>query len=260
MASPTDVTDAEVARFQRELAESLGRITDAFREALGKADRGDDGALLATARNLALARETGDQLVAMLGDAFTGAQQSFREAAANLADAVGGDLGDKGVSPHLSDVSVGVISALVGHGVDDIATIAGEAGPELRDVIRESVTTGLSPDAAFDALAGRLGKTQAQTTALADTCLMSLDRGIVVSHASEAGFAYFEFSGPRDTLTRPWCADRVGYRFTVPQMDREPSDVGPQPPSVWAGGYRCRHRWVPLDDSDLPGIEPYYDE
>ncbi|MDP3767024.1 MAG: hypothetical protein Q8S13_03335, partial [Dehalococcoidia bacterium] len=66
--------------------------------------------------------------------------------------------------------------------------------------------------------------------------------------AAEAGVNRFAYFGPNDSRTRPWCADRVGALFTRAQIDEVPSDVGPQPPSLYGGGYGCRHAWVPVPE------------
>ncbi len=255
---PTDTADAEVERFKAELAASLAKITEHLRTALERAHRNDDGTLSADAFNLTLVRETGDQVAAMLGDSFTEAQASFRQAAAGLAHVVGADLEDQGLSPQLTDISAGAIQALAGHGVDDLAEVSLTASAELRDVLRECLTTGLDPTAAMDALAAKMDRTVAQATSLVDTSLVGLDRTIVVEAAGAAGVEWWALDGPTDSLTRPWCADRVGRRFTRTDMDRQLNDSGPNPPSVYGGGWNCRHRWVALQVEDLGDFEPFY--
>jgi hypothetical protein len=254
MADVTGYTDEQVARFQRELADSLARITDAIRERLRDAHRNPDGTLTGDAFNATLARELGDQIARMLGDAFAGAQDDFRATAAGLAHMVGADLEEQGLSPQLTDVSAGVIDALMGHGVDDIAAVAREAAPELRDVMRQALTTGQDPEEALNALADKLGATAAAATNLADVALMGLDRGIVVAQAAEHGAEAMSLDHPVDSLTRPWCAARANKLFRLNELDREPNDTGPQPPSVYCGGWRCRGRWrVAMPDEIAEG-------
>lgn len=257
MADVGGYTDEQVARFQRELADSLARITDAIRERLRDAHRNPDGTLAGDAFNATLARELGDQIARMLGDAAAGAQDDFRQTAAGLAQMVGADLEEQGLSPQLTDISVGVIDALTGHGVDDIAAVAREAAPELRDVLRQALTTGQDPEAALNALAERLDVTAAKATNLVDTALVAVDRGIVVAQATAQGVEWFLFDGPIDSLTRPYCAARVGKRFTLAMLDAEPNPTGPNPPSIYCGGWRCRHRLVALMPEDLAGVPIY---
>ena len=103
----------------------------------------------------------------------------------------------------------------------------------------------------------RLDKLSRDLSTTVDTGVLGMDRAISVVQSEIAGVEYFLYDGPKDGRNRPFCAKLVGKRLTKKQLRNLRNDVGPQPPSIWAGGYGCRHRLVALDTDELSQYPAY---
>jgi hypothetical protein len=114
----------------------------------------------------------------------------------------------------------------------------------------QSIRTNVNASDAYDELSSAIGRTAAQITSLVDTTVMGIDRLASTTQSTEAGFTLFLYDGPVDSLTRPFCMARVGKVMTLEELDSEDNDTGPNPPSVYCGGYNCRHRLVPKTEEE----------
>jgi len=92
---------------------------------------------------------------------------------------------------------------------------------------------------------------------LVDTALMAADRAVSIAQAEATGIEWWLYDGPVDQRTRDDCRAWAGHRFTSAQVASLKSRAGPQPPSLYGGGWNCRHRWAPLDESELAQYPPW---
>ncbi len=247
-----DIEDAAIARLRAELERTLANQEAEIRRRFARLKRDEDGRLVNTDANLAAALAVGSKLATVIERMGGTGTRAFRSTVAAVLAEVGAELGELGIPDALSEVGEESLQAQFGSLIDDIATVTGEeARDALREAITESIRGTVTPDAAIEAAMGVLGKSAARVASLVDTGVMAADRGVVMAQASESGFTWFVLDGPSDSLTRPWCAERIGRRFTQEQIAGMSNDVGPNPPWLYAGGYGCRHRWTVIDVSEL---------
>ena len=111
-------------------------------------------------------------------------------------------------------------------------------------MISWAYTGNASTLAPFEALVGKMGASKYGSTII-NTQISAFNRSVTAMAAEEAGVERFKYVGPKPD--RPWCTPRVGKTFTkdeISKMDNgQTSDV-----MLTAGGYNCRHRWVPVQD------------
>jgi hypothetical protein len=262
---PVDIaafTDEEVARFKADIEEQIRRLMEAIRKELENAPL-DEAGKIVPSRNLELLRQVTANLVRDYDEMFrTALSDSWRQVAARMVQAVSSDMQEQGISGSFTTAGADALLAMVDGTLRDIATIGGKGADELRRIVESLSLTPISPGDLLTELQGKLGSSLAEVLNLVDTAVMGLDRETVTGQAVESGYEWFLFDGPLDGLTRPWCDERVGFLFHVSEMDEVPNDTGPQPPSRYGGGWRCRHRWVAVHASrirDYPRFEgrPY---
>jgi hypothetical protein len=233
--------DRQVARFERETAEQLDALAKAIRQKLAAGRRDDARLSAAMGRDLIRTVEAG------MGRVERAAKRRFEEAVGALLQVAGRDLDENfGIDPSFSRTARASLQAQIGSAIDDLETVAEDRTGLLRRIILRAVRTNASTAALERELVERLDATVSQATTLVDTSLMSVDRKVYLTQAQESGFGLFLYAGPQDRITRDWCEPRVGKAFFADELDSEENDTGPQPASVYGGGWRCRHRWEPL--------------
>ena len=238
---PATLTDEQIARLRTELSETIYRMEAEIEAALRRG-----GGRLTTEVSQRLLKS----LLAQYEDVFGRAERELLGISADVLEAVGTELEEMGIADQVSTPSEALLQAQAGDALDALTTIKGERSAALRAALVEMARSTVNPTEAVDALRGELGTTLAQTLSLVDTTVAGLDRTLTTAAATESGFTLFLLDGPVDDITRPWCRERVGYLFTLAELDETPNDTGPNPPTVYAGGYSCRHRIIPIDRSE----------
>lgn len=195
---------------------------------------------------VAAAKAIADELADILDRTFGEVSVAYERASQAIYEANAAELDAQGIPAAFSEQSAASLRAQVDGTLGDIATIADEATAELRTLIEDVVRSAVPPDEALDALVSKLNGKVSQAATLVDTGLAAFDRAVMTQQSTEAGVEWFLYDGPKDKLTRPYCDARVGKRFTLAMLDATPNDVGPNPPSLYCGGYNCRHRLTPL--------------
>jgi hypothetical protein len=84
-----------------------------------------------------------------------------------------------------------------------------------------------------------------------DTALSGYYRMSGTLILDEAGVDLWEYYGPDDNITRPFCQmalqEEPKSKDEWDAMSDDPLREGqPNPVSVYCGGYRCRHRLIPI--------------
>ncbi len=82
------------------------------------------------------------------------------------------------------------------------------------------------------------------------TGINSFHQRMVREKAADAEITTFEYMGPSDALTRPFCRKYVGKVLQKRDIDKLTNDAG-QPAAIYCGGYNCRHQWVAISDERI---------
>lgn len=234
MAPPT-IIDTELDQLRADLEREIER-TRRFLERKLK-----DGKITPSVE---AARRLADELADLLKKNLGTAVRGYAEASQRVLEAAVRDLGDIGIPVNFTTPSVASLRAQVDGTLSDITQIADEAQAELRTFLVDTVRSGVPPS--LDDLLDKVNGKAAQAVTLVDTGLAGFDRAVMVQQASEAGVDWFLYDGPLDEITRPFCNARVGKKFTIAMLDAIENDTGPNPPSLYCGGWNCRHRLTPL--------------
>lgn len=179
--------------------------------------------------------------------------------AAELPDQVEADLRRAGVealddfAPRIADT----LDRLFRGEEERIAAVFDRAASEVASALRRAVVTGQDLDGAISAVAKKLDTTFGRAATAVDTAVAGFSRAAVTTAITEIdeeiegdtlGAVYL---GPEDGKNRPFCAAHVERWYTVAEIQAMQPDPGQPPPvAVFAGGYNCRHEWVPTLRSD----------
>lgn len=252
MPDVVGVIDSGVVRLRRELEQLLNRQHEEVDRLFRRLKETGSGA-----ERLAIARAVADALADQVEALGSTLASDYRRLAAQVVAEVGAELREWEIPPELSTPAATTLQAQLGNTIDDIATIAREGAAELRQAILEMARTTRTPAEALDAVRSRMSWTVSQAITTVDTGVAGLDRSVSLIQASDAGFTWYLYDGPLDSLTRPFCAAHAGKRHTQEQVAMLQNETGPQPASMYGGGWRCRHRWSALDESELHLYPPW---
>src|SRR5574343_79348 len=251
MASPERTVEANVKRFREELVRTIRRIAAEFKASLADAERDERGRLVPrNGRNAAILRAALREMLRDFRALFGDARELYAEMQIAQTRAVIDDF-DEADRAQLSSVARSQLVAQRNGAWDELESFRNNAQAELREAVADALANPIRPSSLVERVAERLATSVSRATSLVDTSLMGADRIASVEGAAGAGFEFFLYDGPVDQLTRAWCRQRVGRVFTREEMDDTPNDTGPNPPSVYGGGYNCRHRWVPVSSEDV---------
>jgi hypothetical protein len=135
----------------------------------------------------------------------------------------------------------------------DVATVAGETDERILRAVRAAYAQGGGPSASE--LTGRLRAAVRATLAKADTVALTavagFDRAATMEDAEAAGLDRFTYAGPPGE--RPFCSTMLaqaaaGKTWTRTEIEGLSNGQGLSV-LLYCGGYRCRHRWVPVAQS-----------
>jgi hypothetical protein len=82
-----------------------------------------------------------------------------------------------------------------------------------------------------------------------DTALNTFDRTVHWQAYTAAGVSKFVYVGPADIKTRPFCSTHLNKVYTKTQMAAMTNGTSLSPVSRFAGGYNCRHHWMPAPEA-----------
>jgi hypothetical protein len=237
MADPAATVDAQMRQLRADLERQLRRTARFLERAAGRGDFG---------RSVEAARRVGDELADLLRRNFNAVIGRYEDASDRVERATRDSLAAEGIPEGLTAQSAASLRAQVDGTLQDVTTIAEEAITELRTLLVDVVRSQVPPEEALEQLLQKLDGAAAKAATLLDTGLAAFDREVSTQVAEEAGVEWFLYDGPVDDLTRPYCAERVGKRYRLADLDLVDNDTGPNPPSRYCGGWNCRHRLVPL--------------
>lgn len=94
--------------------------------------------------------------------------------------------------------------------------------------------------AAFDEL-NSITSDLSNTSSLAvDTAISGFEQQVSNMIATDSGIEYFEYVGPDDNITRPFCAEHLGEVKTLEEWSKLDNGQG-LPVQIYVGGWNCRH-------------------
>jgi hypothetical protein len=138
------------------------------------------------------------------------------------------------------------LGAFVSGTVDELLRYKGEAGAAVKEAVLVGVTSHAPREDLVAAVAHTAEVTLRQAVTEVDTSIMAFHREALQSEAEDAGFDLFEYVGPDDGLTRPFCQRHVDRIYTTGDLDDEDNGQGLEPTSRYLGGYNCRHSLAPV--------------
>jgi len=262
--APQDAIFAATNRIADDAAERMLAILDAVSDEI--ADLMDEIDPLKVAdrdraelRNLTLVRK---QVQAVLTrEGIAAATDVAEDMAADMAAEIAGIL-------HMGDFDADAtreLERILRGQTREIEKTFGEAAREIgRAIDAGQLTSGKALRQATEEVAQKLRTSFVRASTAVEAAIAGTSRAAVVSLAegaeAETGQEFvFLYSGPADSHTRPFCREHVGKAYTRARLDADGRAAGvkPQPASVFAGGYACRHSLAPLlvEDAEEEGIE-----
>lgn len=147
-----------------------------------------------------------------------------------------------------SDADRAVVETLITFDTDKVTATISNYVDDVKSTFMKSVlggdTSGLADRA--DVLTDRVGG--AVATELT-TMSQGFSRAVSAAKASELGIDSFEYEGPDDKITRPFCQRTLEGRnppiYTRSEIEAM-SNGQDLPVMTYGGGYNCRHQWLPV--------------
>lgn len=146
-----------------------------------------------------------------------------------------------------SGIDADVVETLIHYDTTAIATRLTQYVDDVRGVLTRGVITGEVPN--FEELHDEnfsVGQMQTEV----QTLFSSFSRTVIAKKAKDVGFDRFEYIGPDDNVTRPFCRRTLEARDPPVYTEAEINDMdNGQTGDVMAncGGYNCRHQWRPVE-------------
>jgi len=105
---------------------------------------------------------------------------------------------------------------------------------------------GRLPAASFETMIDQeLGRQGARARQLIHDETLGLARVAHEIKATQLGLEFYRYSGPQDSVTRPFCQRLVGAVLSAEEVGGlDNGQTGAGTAMVACGGYNCRHRWA----------------
>lgn len=130
----------------------------------------------------------------------------------------------------------------------DIYSLSVHHGQALANAMTRNVLGGLPRRQMVKELEEKTERTRAQAAQLTRDSTMAFSRSIEAKKAEAAGMEFFEYMGPEDRITRPFCDKIVGKVFTRAEIEKmDNGQTGAGSVMIHGGGYNCRHSWNPVE-------------
>jgi hypothetical protein len=154
----------------------------------------------------------------------------------------------KSIQPGMvfSDFDVDAATVLVKYDFGRIENVLKRHVEGMQSQVMRSILSGTEID--FEAISTDVSATAAaQVQTELNTGLSAFNQVITNLKAEEAGLDTFEYLGPDDDITRPFCEDIIkrGRIFTKEEILAMDNKQG-LPVFETGGGWNCRHQWRPI--------------
>lgn len=142
----------------------------------------------------------------------------------------------------------------------DLSRVSGQVSAytdTIRANMMRSVLVGERPN--WDAIHDELGaRVMASLETELNTSIQAFNRTVTINKAKDLGFDAFEYLGPDDGVTRPFCVKTLAGKapgvkaralpiYTADEISKMDNGQG-LPVMNYCGGYNCRHQWRPVSD------------
>lgn len=121
---------------------------------------------------------------------------------------------------------------------------------ELADTLTRHVLGRGRPENLTREFAQRTGRARNQATQIVRDSTIQFSRAVNYESSKKDGFKYYEYFGPKDSITRPFCSPLLGRVFSEEEIDAmDNGQTGVGTVMIACGGFNCRHRWRAVDES-----------
>jgi hypothetical protein len=251
------------------LHEAFANLRRYLQNLLDDTHKSDNGLLTRDEFNLALIDKT---IRSMRSDlpalGFQEATMRELEAIANIADEIAAEYGEMDIQGgfergaakgSFTQASRAQIAMLATGAEYDLVQVQADVSNQLTQVLMRGTIGGLNLGELMTEVSAVLDTNLARARTLIATTLSSFNRMTSVSHARDLGIKWFRFDGPNDSVIREWCSHWEGRIGTVEMIEASTDEWGrddqPLPAMSWGGGWNCRHRWTPIDESTIGEYE-----
>lgn len=167
-----------------------------------------------------------------------------------------------GIDEAFTKADASLIKAFSDDGLNELASLGSQYASSVSSEIYAGVAAGASLDDMTENVrqlliggtdkAGRSLSSHAAT--IAETRYMEVDATVLKKKSEEFDIHKFKYAGTLIKDSRPWCIDHVGKIFTEEEIEEWESQTwkGKKAgdPFITRGGWRCRHRWLPIVDNE----------
>lgn len=147
-----------------------------------------------------------------------------------------------------ADVDINVVQQLIDFDLDRVATNIDALIGDTRSVLMSTVLGGNTD--ALDAITEDLSdKAIANIETELNTMTQGFSRAVTADVGEQLGFSSWEYIGPDDNITRPFCAEVLGAQNATYSTEEIAAMDNGQGLDVmtFGGGYNCRHQWRPVE-------------
>jgi hypothetical protein len=147
-----------------------------------------------------------------------------------------------------SEVSLNRLNALKELDLNQFSGL-GETGiNEMNRAMIDMQFGAINKGQAIDIMRGSVDKLGRHAETWITTGLSAVFTEANTSLAQDNGIIQFEYVGPSDSLTRPFCKKHIGKTMTEEEWNAlDNGQIGPV--FVYRGGYNCRHSLVGVADA-----------
>lgn len=118
---------------------------------------------------------------------------------------------------------------------------------ELADAVAQTVLAGSDRRQVIQLLAQRVERSRKQARRWVDDATIQHSRSVHARMAEDAGIRWYIYRGPLDSITRPFCRERLGHVYSRAEIEAMSNgQTGAGSVMVACGGYNCRHHWRPV--------------
>jgi len=226
------VEDVFASRMEKSLSQAKSNLVSAIKEIL----RQGKGSYLLTL--------TPEQLNNYLMDkGLKDALQVFSDAQLDIRDLVVQNM--RTFSPSFTSSNLALFPLLKTTTTDALFNdqILSASAKSVKEALLTAATTQ-NVGAAIKQLEEGLQKATGVQITEARTKISEMNRSLTATAAEAADLKYFYYSGPKDSITRPFCRKLVGKVVSASDMNKLSNGTPGSSALIQGGGYNCRHSWT----------------
>lgn len=153
----------------------------------------------------------------------------------------------QGVAFRFSDSSISKINSLKQQDINQFTQLGDDLITKTNRIMMNHSFGSLSTAQAISDISDEVRKFENFSETWARTTTQGLFSQVNTSLAEDNGIEQFEYFGPIDNITRPFCQDHTGEVRTINEWD-ELSNGQISPVSIYRGGFNCRHQLIGVGD------------